>query len=71
MHSVFCDVNQWGYEINVNHPKVAPLYEKYKKRRGIIGAPSAEERLRFEGQMKAYIDAHPETFREEIENALS
>lgn len=28
---IYANDNKYGYKINVNHPKIAPLYERYKK----------------------------------------
>lgn len=47
---IFNDDNPYGYRININHPKVRKLYERYKKWKGIPPATpmSDNERLEFE-----------------------
>lgn len=32
--SIFAKPNKYGYKINVNHPKIRPLYERYKEKVG-------------------------------------
>ena len=32
--SIFAKDNKYGYKINVNHPKIRPLYERYKEKVG-------------------------------------
>ena len=32
--SIFAKDNPYGYKINVNHPKIRPLYERYKEKVG-------------------------------------
>lgn len=32
--SIYAKPNKYGYKINVNHPKIAPLYERYKRKLG-------------------------------------
>lgn len=27
--SIYCTNNKYGYKININHPKIRPLYEAY------------------------------------------
>lgn len=39
--------NKYGYKININHPKIRPLYEAYKQRVGEI-ILSDRQRLHFE-----------------------
>lgn len=43
--------NPWGYQINVNHPKMRPLYGRFKRWKGIPSwCPLGdEERREFEG----------------------
>lgn len=48
--SVYTHNNPYGYRININHPKILPLYEKYCEK---IGMPlhihlSRQQRLDFE-----------------------
>lgn len=28
--SIFAKPNKYGYKININHPQIKPLYERYK-----------------------------------------
>lgn len=30
--SIFCPQNKYGYKVNINHPKILPLYERYKQK---------------------------------------
>lgn len=32
--SVFAKDNPYGYKIDINHPKIRPLYERYKEKVG-------------------------------------
>lgn len=34
--SVYAAYNKYGYKVNVNHPYVRPLYERYKEKAGEI-----------------------------------
>lgn len=45
--SIFAPENPYGYQINIQHPKIRPLYEHYKDRLGerIL---SDRQRLHFE-----------------------
>ena len=48
--SIFAKPNKYGYKINVNHPKITPLYEAYHRH---IGHPlhihlSHAQRMEFE-----------------------
>lgn len=48
--SVYIRNNPYGYRININHPKIQPLYERYHEK---IGMPlhihlSRQQRLEFE-----------------------
>ena len=45
--SLYAPDNKYGYKININHPKIKPLYEKYKKKIGAI-ILSDQERGDFE-----------------------
>lgn len=29
-NSIFAPPNKYGYKININHPQIKPLYERYK-----------------------------------------
>lgn len=48
--SIFTDDNRYGYKININHPSIRPLYERYKQKIGVpsrIGLSTAQ-RFEFE-----------------------
>ena len=45
--SIYAKTNEYGYKINVNHPHIKPMYEKFKKHIGAI-ILSDRERLQFE-----------------------
>jgi len=47
-NSLFAPPNKYGYQININHPKIRPLYERYKKKVGEI-ILSDRQRFEFEG----------------------
>ena len=32
--SIFAKPNKYGYKININHPKINPMYERYKDKLG-------------------------------------
>ena len=32
--TIYAKDNSYGYKINVNHPKIRPLYERYKEKIG-------------------------------------
>lgn len=32
--SIYAKENKYGYKLNVNHPQILPLYERYKKKLG-------------------------------------
>lgn len=42
--------NRYGYRYNINHPKIRPLYDAYKKRIGLAPHihPTHRQRLHFE-----------------------
>ena len=46
--TIFAPPNKYGYQININHPKIRPLYERYKKKVGEI-ILSDRQRFEFEG----------------------
>lgn len=44
---IICEPNKYGYRVNINHPKIKPLYERFKRfRKAII--LSDRECLEFE-----------------------
>lgn len=45
--SLFAPQNKYGYKININHPKIKPLYESFKKKKNAI-ILSDDERFEFE-----------------------
>lgn len=47
-NGIFTVENPWGYRFNINHPKIKPLYERFKKWKSIYGAPSDKQRREFE-----------------------
>ena len=32
--SIFAKPNQYGYKININHPSIRPMYDRYKDKLG-------------------------------------
>lgn len=53
--SIYAKPNNYGYKINVNHPKIRPLYERYKEKLGerIL---SDKQRLTFESIIHQMIE---------------
>lgn len=45
--SVYAKPNKYGYKININHPKIRPLYERFKRNKKAI-ILSDRERFEFE-----------------------
>lgn len=45
--SIYAKDNPYGYKINVNHPKILPLYQRYKAKIGEV-ILSDSQRRRFE-----------------------
>lgn len=45
--SIYNPPNKYGYRININHPKIRPIYDAYKKKVGAL-ILSDEERFEFE-----------------------
>lgn len=45
--SIYAKPNKYGYKININHPKIRPLYERYKEKVHAI-ILSDSQRLTFE-----------------------
>lgn len=50
MEDIYALDNKYGYRIDISHPKIKPLYERFKKWKGIASwVPlSDEERKEFE-----------------------
>lgn len=46
--SIFAKPNKYGYQINISHPKIRPLYERYKEKVGERILSDAQ-RKEFEG----------------------
>lgn len=44
---IFMDANKYGYKVKINHPKIRPIYERYKRKIG-CQILSDRERLEFE-----------------------
>lgn len=53
--SIYAKPNKYGYKIAINHPKIKPLYERYKRRNGIL-IPSPKERFEFEAIIVGLIE---------------
>lgn len=47
--------NPWGYKLNINHPYIIPFYNRFKKWKGIVGAPSDKQRFEFEAYMEKHL----------------
>ena len=49
-NTIYAAENKYGYRINIMHPKIEPLYKRYKKWKGIADwCPLSDaERLEFE-----------------------
>lgn len=48
---IYIEDNPWGYRLNINHPNIKPFYDRFKRWKGIKGAPSDKERFEFEAYM--------------------
>lgn len=46
--SIILPPNKYGYRVNINHPKIRPLYEHFKRKKNAIILSNAE---RFEFEM--------------------
>lgn len=46
--SIFAPPNKYGYKIAINHPKIRPLYERYKEK---LGEHILSDKQRFEFEM--------------------
>lgn len=46
--SIILQPNKYGYQVNINHPKIRPLYERFKMKKNAIILSNAE---RFEFEM--------------------
>ena len=55
INSIYAPESKYGYRININHPKIQPFYEAYKrKKRAMI--LSDEERVDFENKLLAWLE---------------
>lgn len=45
--SIYAKPNKYGYKININHPNIKPLYERFKRSQN-IRILSDKERFEFE-----------------------
>lgn len=45
--SLFNQQNKYNYKININHPKITPLYEAFKRKKNAV-ILSDNERFEFE-----------------------
>lgn len=50
--------NPWGYQVNINHPKIRPVFERYLKQHGIPPwCPLSDaERRQFEAEFLAGVE---------------
>ena len=46
--SIFAPKNKYGYKIRINHPKIKPLYERYKDK---LGERILSDKQRFEFEL--------------------
>ena len=61
--TIFTHNNPYGYRLNINHPKIKPFYDRFKKWKGIALIPSDAERREFEDYMVGYIEKHKAHFQ--------
>lgn len=55
--SIFISPNKYGYKVNINHPQIRPIYERYKRKIG-CWILSDKERLDFEAFIiRKYIES--------------
>lgn len=47
-NSIYAPHNKYGYKINVHHPQIRPLYERYKEK---LGEQILSDRQRFAFEM--------------------
>lgn len=48
--SIYAPQNPYGYKININHPRIRPLYDRYKEKHNIMILSDAE-RFDFESKI--------------------
>lgn len=54
-NSIYAPENKYGYRININHPKILPLYEAFKRKKNAIILSDAE-RSEFEAAIFKMIE---------------
>lgn len=54
-NEIFMIPNKYGFRVNINHPKIKPIYDKWKHKHGIM-IPSEAERREFESSLINYIN---------------
>lgn len=59
-NTIYAAENKYGYRINITHPKIEPLYKRYKKWKGIADWCPLSDAERFE--FESYI------LKREVEN---
>lgn len=59
-NTIYAAENKYGYRINIMHPKIEPLYKRYKKWKGIADWCPLSDAERFE--FESYI------LKREVEN---
>ena len=50
--SIYAKPNKYGYEININHPSIRPMYERYKEK---LGERILSDKQRFEFERMNYL----------------
>lgn len=50
--SIYAKPNKYGYEININHPSIRPMYERYKEK---LGERILSDKQRFEFERMIYL----------------
>lgn len=53
---IICEPNKYGYKVNINHPKIRPLYDRFKRiKKAVI--LSDQERFEFEAAVLKMIES--------------
>lgn len=55
LNSVIIHNSKYGYTLNVNNRVINVLYEEFKRRNKMYGAPSDKQRLAWEKRVKIYL----------------
>ena len=50
--SIYAKFNKYGYKVNINHPSVRPLYERYKE---LVGEFILSDAQRFDFEQKFFM----------------